>query len=267
MVNYNFNGKEKDQESGYNYYGARYYDSEKISWISVDSMSDKYPNLSPYVYCANNPVKLIDPNGEKCVVAEEDQSYVNQLLDEKSSNYSRGFADIYKKLDESDHIYNFKSVKSDGFKDEKGHLLSGLFTPKKSSNESLIQFTKDDNPDIIDKRLGVSSYRPLFEETFHAFQFDRDGVTQSSAMKEAEAWKFSATAPGTRFFYKNNNNCYSNTIMFNILFASQSEVASWLKFGKDFGDNSRLDALYKDLPFNSMFLNSKTNKFENAYKY
>jgi len=62
---YKFNGKEKDQESGYNYYGARYYDSEKISWISVDPMSDKYPNLSPYVYCANNPVILVDPNGEE----------------------------------------------------------------------------------------------------------------------------------------------------------------------------------------------------------
>ncbi len=28
-------------------------------------MSGKYPSLSPYVYCANNPVKLVDPNGEE----------------------------------------------------------------------------------------------------------------------------------------------------------------------------------------------------------
>ena len=27
-------------------------------------MSDKYPSLSPYVYCADNPIKLVDPNGE-----------------------------------------------------------------------------------------------------------------------------------------------------------------------------------------------------------
>lgn len=32
--------------------------------MSVDPMSDKYPNLSPYVYCADNPVKCVDPNGE-----------------------------------------------------------------------------------------------------------------------------------------------------------------------------------------------------------
>jgi hypothetical protein len=28
-------------------------------------MSDKYASLSPYVYCADNPVKLVDPNGEE----------------------------------------------------------------------------------------------------------------------------------------------------------------------------------------------------------
>lgn len=32
-------------------------------WLSVDPMSDKYPGTSPYVYCANNPVRLVDPDG------------------------------------------------------------------------------------------------------------------------------------------------------------------------------------------------------------
>ena len=34
-------------------------------WLSVDPMSDKYPGVSPYTYCANNPVKLVDPNGRE----------------------------------------------------------------------------------------------------------------------------------------------------------------------------------------------------------
>jgi len=34
-------------------------------WLSVDPMSDKYPSLSPYNYCANNPVILVDPDGKK----------------------------------------------------------------------------------------------------------------------------------------------------------------------------------------------------------
>ncbi|MBR1718174.1 MAG: RHS repeat-associated core domain-containing protein [Bacilli bacterium] len=61
----NFNGKEKDYESGFHYYGSRYYSSEISMWLSTDPMADKYPSLSPYNYCANNPIKLIDPNGEE----------------------------------------------------------------------------------------------------------------------------------------------------------------------------------------------------------
>ena len=60
-----FSAKERDTETGYSYFGARYYSSDLSIWLSVDPMSDKYPSLSPYVYCANNPIKLVDPNGEE----------------------------------------------------------------------------------------------------------------------------------------------------------------------------------------------------------
>ena len=61
---YTFNGKEKDYESGFHYYGARYYWSEVLTgWLSVDPMADKYPSISPYNYCVWNPIKLVDPNG------------------------------------------------------------------------------------------------------------------------------------------------------------------------------------------------------------
>lgn len=59
-----YTGKERDAETGYSYFGARYYDSDLNGlFLSVDPMSDKYPSLSPYVYCAWNPVKLVDPDG------------------------------------------------------------------------------------------------------------------------------------------------------------------------------------------------------------
>ena len=46
---YAFNGKEKDYESGFHYYGARYYWGELLTgWLSVDPMADKYPSMSPY---------------------------------------------------------------------------------------------------------------------------------------------------------------------------------------------------------------------------
>ena len=62
---YTFSAKEKDPETGLSYFGSRYYSSDLSVWLSVDPMSDKYPSLSPYVYCANNPVRCVDPNGEE----------------------------------------------------------------------------------------------------------------------------------------------------------------------------------------------------------
>ena len=69
---FTFSAKEKDAETGYSYFGARYYNSDLSIWLSVDPMADKYPSLSPYVYCANNPVKLVDPNGEDIWIVGDD---------------------------------------------------------------------------------------------------------------------------------------------------------------------------------------------------
>ncbi len=60
---YKFSAKEKDEETQYSYFGARYYISDISVWLSVDPMADKYPSLSPFMYCAGNPVILVDPDG------------------------------------------------------------------------------------------------------------------------------------------------------------------------------------------------------------
>ena len=60
---YKFNGKELDQETGLYYYGARYMNPITSIWYGVDALTEKYPNIGGFVYCHNNPVSLIDPNG------------------------------------------------------------------------------------------------------------------------------------------------------------------------------------------------------------
>ena len=61
-----FTGKERDEETGFGYFGARYMDHELMTmWLSVDPMADKYPSVSPYAYCVWNPVRLIDPDGRE----------------------------------------------------------------------------------------------------------------------------------------------------------------------------------------------------------
>jgi RHS repeat-associated protein len=68
---YGFNGKEKDDEingSGNDYdFGARIYDSRLGRWLSLDPLQEKYAGLSPYNFCGNNPIMLIDPDGKKII--------------------------------------------------------------------------------------------------------------------------------------------------------------------------------------------------------
>ncbi len=82
---FTFTGKEKDSESGFYYFGARYYDCDLSGlFLSVDPMSDKYPSLSPYAYCAWNPIKIVDPNGDSLYA-----------LDASSQNDLRSIAGEY----------------------------------------------------------------------------------------------------------------------------------------------------------------------------
>jgi RHS repeat-associated protein len=53
-------GKELDEFSGLNYFGARYYDPDVAMWMSVDPMRQHW---SPYTYGGNNPVNRVDPDG------------------------------------------------------------------------------------------------------------------------------------------------------------------------------------------------------------
>lgn len=82
---FKYNGKELDEETGNYYYGARYYDPKFSILISVDPLAiynsimetEFYGdgehnggvynsgNLNPYIYCYQNPIIYIDPNGKQ----------------------------------------------------------------------------------------------------------------------------------------------------------------------------------------------------------
>ena len=69
-IPYKFNGKELDQETGLYYYGARYMNPVTSLWYGVDALTEKYPTIGGYVYCAGNPVKLQDIRGFEPTEAE-----------------------------------------------------------------------------------------------------------------------------------------------------------------------------------------------------
>jgi len=94
---YKFNGKELDSETGYYYYGARYYDPKNSIWISVDPLMEKYPSINPYVHCVQNPIKYVDVDGRDWVITQSigkdgtttiQMTFTGKLINQSSTAYS-----------------------------------------------------------------------------------------------------------------------------------------------------------------------------------
>ncbi|WP_236255547.1 RHS repeat-associated core domain-containing protein [Chryseobacterium indoltheticum] len=84
---YKFNGKELDAETGYYYYGARYYNPRVSLWLNVDPLAEKMPSWSPYVYTFNNPINLVDPDGMAPMPPDIITKVINQTT-YKSNGYT-----------------------------------------------------------------------------------------------------------------------------------------------------------------------------------
>ena len=82
ILPYKYNGKELDPMHGlYTYdYGARQYDPATMLWDRMDPLCEKYYNVSPYVYCMNNPVNAIDSDGKDVLIWYKDRYGKNQLF-------------------------------------------------------------------------------------------------------------------------------------------------------------------------------------------
>jgi RHS repeat-associated protein len=85
---YLYNGKELQGEFDLDWYdyGARFYDPAFVRFHSIDPKAEDYKFQAPYGYGANNPIKLIDQNGENPFPGG---NFLNDLL-RKAGNY---FAD------------------------------------------------------------------------------------------------------------------------------------------------------------------------------
>jgi RHS repeat-associated protein len=133
---YKFTEKERDLGTNYDYFGARYYDSELGRWQSVDPMAAKYPGWSPYNYCINNPLRIIDPDGmevriytgetdengnpkyityENGMKYEGDNKFVSTVVNALNKMGSVKFGgDVLSSLIESKNAFSFQNVASSG---------------------------------------------------------------------------------------------------------------------------------------------------------
>ncbi len=79
---YKYSGKEFADQAGLNLYdyGARWYDPARVQFTTMDPLAEKYPWMSPYVYCNNNPISAIDPDGRDWYYFDEvTGDYINKV--------------------------------------------------------------------------------------------------------------------------------------------------------------------------------------------
>jgi RHS repeat-associated protein len=132
---YKYNGKEYQDELALNVYdyGARNYDPSLGRWMNMDEKSEKFTSFSPYNYCVNNPVRIIDPDGKapSDIIGLFNKS-TGQLTVIDKDHYDAKLPTIY---------VNSSQYKMGGIRDDKGNLttnqvlvLDNFFTGGESEN-------------------------------------------------------------------------------------------------------------------------------------
>ncbi|MDD2635511.1 MAG: hypothetical protein PHW82_08435 [Bacteroidales bacterium] len=104
LKRYKYVGKERDEETGLYYYGARYYAAWLCRFVSVDPLNEKYPELSSYQYASNRPITYIDLDGLEAMKPTEIMKKAKeQSKAKKSENKSHSSG-----IDDSGYFVNGK---------------------------------------------------------------------------------------------------------------------------------------------------------------
>jgi RHS repeat-associated protein len=132
-----YNGKELEAETKWSDYGARHYDAQIGRFHKIDRFAEKYYDLTPYHYCANNPIRYVDVNGDSIFITVGGKHYTLEEAIKASDNGEFGGIDS----DENQGIIN---------------LLQGFATLNKTEDgQALLSgYSSDAEHDIY---LGVAS--------------------------------------------------------------------------------------------------------------
>ena len=159
---FTFTGKERDEETGYGYFGARYMDYGLLTtFLSVDRYTDKYPSISPYAYCAWNPIRLIDPDGDTITYSGTEEQIT--LLKGYMDRFKARCPQQYNLLNTSANVYNvqFTPENDDGSGGSFTYASDGHFNVNIKENRA--ETSSDSYTDI----------EVLAHELKHAEQYEK----------------------------------------------------------------------------------------------
>ena len=86
---FGFNGQEKETAEGsYLDYGERLYNARLAKWMTIDPLIMGYPELSPYSYCAGNPITYIDKHGGTIWIYYKDKDGIEMRVNFKDVEHN-----------------------------------------------------------------------------------------------------------------------------------------------------------------------------------
>ncbi|WP_195596691.1 DUF6443 domain-containing protein [Coprobacter fastidiosus] len=143
---YKFNGKELDLFHGLNWYDylARGMDPAAGRFTAIDPLCEKYFALSPYVFCANNPVNYIDPDGMDWFRTKDNSVQYDPNI-KKNSKLEDGYTylgETYQITDNNGNILeNYRADGSIVYKKEKSAYERMILQSQRTGNESMAILT------------------------------------------------------------------------------------------------------------------------------
>ena len=181
---YLFNAKEFDEETGMYYYGARYYEPRLSLWMTVDPKMEKYRNVSAYVYCLNNPLKIIDPDGKDIVF----------LLDREAAN---GFGHAAVLIGNETSGWKYVSINGTGGGNPWGKNRNpDSGTPIVDSNGKVVTDLKKAVLTANSINSNLKEHHSYDDYTRIATSTAEDKQALSAAMKTSNAKYYGVAGPG-----------------------------------------------------------------------
>lgn len=116
---YRFGGKEFDAMYGLHWhdFGARWQSPQLGCFTTPDPLNEKYPHLSPYLFCANDPVNNTDPSGmevwfkdfryEIGIEYKGDDKFIKKCVEAMNMLYKHGGEKLVQDLIASENIYKY----------------------------------------------------------------------------------------------------------------------------------------------------------------
>ena len=124
---YKFNGKQFDEETGLYYYGARYMNPMASIWYGVDALTEKYPTMAGMIYCMNNPVRLVDLDGNDSYYTKNGD-YIGSNNKKSDLIYIVSSYKLIRKFRNGKKIYSFGGRKTLEESDLSAKAYSKIFT-------------------------------------------------------------------------------------------------------------------------------------------